>query len=122
MHSSPPRHGSSIVKTVLNDEALTKQYRQECAHMAARIRDMRSKLVETLKEVGSQHDWSHIEQQIGMFAFTGMSMEQCEQLTSEYSIYLTMNGRISIAGLNDSNSEYVAKAIHAVTDGKSITG
>ena len=57
-----------------------------------------------------------------MFAFTGLSKEMCEELTSEYSIFLTMNGRISVAGLNDSNVKYVAEAIHVVTDGKSITG
>jgi len=31
-----------------------------------------------------------------------------------------MNGRISMAGLNDGNVEYVAKAIHAVTDGETL--
>lgn len=121
MYSSPPRHGSSIVKTVLSDEKLTAQYYKECASMADRILDMRSKLVAKLKEVGSSHDWSHVTEQIGMFAFTGMSPEMCDRLTNEYSIYLTRDGRISIAGLNDSNLDYVAEAIHAVTDGKSIT-
>lgn len=121
MYSSPPKHGSSIVRTVLSDPVLTKQYYEECASMADRIQTMRSRLVESLKEVGSTHDWSHVVEQIGMFAFTGMSAEMCDQLTNEYAIYLTRDGRISIAGLNDGNLEYVAKAIHAVTDGKSIT-
>ena len=52
---------------------------------------------------------------------TGMSSDMCDELTSKYSIFLTRDGRISLAGLNDGNIEYVAKAIHAVTDGKSIT-
>jgi aspartate aminotransferase len=89
--------------------------------MAARIQKMRTTLVEQLEEAGSTHDWSHVKQQIGMFAYTGMSTEMCDQLTAEYAIYLTRDGRISIAGLNDSNIQYVAKAIHSVTDGKSIT-
>mmetsp|Transcript_16353 Transcript_16353/g.21403 ORF Transcript_16353/g.21403 Transcript_16353/m.21403 type:complete len:436 (-) Transcript_16353:208-1515(-) len=122
MYSSPPKHGSSIVKTVLNDADLTAQYYQECSYMASRIQDMRTKLVSAFEEVGSTHDWSHVSNQIGMFAFTGMSSEMCDILTDEYSIYLTKDGRISIAGLNDDNLMYVAKAIHAVTDGKSITG
>ena len=120
MYSSPPRHGSSIVKTILADDELTSQYRDECAQMADRIQDMRMKLVKKLQEVGSKHDWSHIERQIGMFAFTDMDKSMCEQLTNDYAIYLTMDGRISLAGLNDDNLEYVAKAIHAVTD-KPIT-
>lgn len=121
MYSSPPKHGSSIVRTVLSDAKLTKQYYEECASMAGRIQEMRTRLVEALQAAGSTHDWSHVTQQIGMFAFTGMSSEMCDQLTNEYAIFLTRDGRISIAGLNDGNLEYVAKAIHAVTDGKSIT-
>ena len=121
MYSSPPKHGSSIVRTVLSDETLTKQYYEECESMADRILSMRTRLVDALKEAGSTHDWSHVTEQIGMFAFTGMSAEMCDELTSKYAIFLTRDGRISIAGLNDSNLEYVAKAIHAVTDGKSIT-
>ncbi|KAL7538063.1 hypothetical protein ACHAXR_008275 [Thalassiosira sp. AJA248-18] len=121
MYSSPPIHGSSIVKTVLTDEELTTEYYGNCKEMATRIRAMREKLVEVLKEVGSTHDWSHVTEQIGMFAFTGMSSEMCDELTSKSSIFLTKDGRISLAGLNDGNIEYVAKAVHAVTDGKSIT-
>lgn len=121
MYSNPPKHGSSIVKTILSDEGLTAQYYDECKSMADRILEMRTKLVATLKEVGSTHDWAHVTNQIGMFAYTGMTEEMCDQLTDEYAIYLTRDGRISVAGLNDGNVEYVAKAIHAVTDGKSIT-
>ncbi|CAJ1956429.1 unnamed protein product [Cylindrotheca closterium] len=121
LYSSPPRHGSSIVKTVLMDPALKEQYYEECAGMALRIQKMRVKLVQALQKAGSQHDWSHITGQIGMFAFTGMNEAMCQQLTDEFSIYLTMNGRISMAGLNQKNLEYVAASIHVVTDGKSIS-
>ena len=58
MHSSPPRHGSSIVKTILNNEELTKQYRQECDSMARRIQEMRVKLVEALEAAGSNRIFS----------------------------------------------------------------
>lgn len=115
MYSSPPRHGSSIVKTILNDATLTKQYRDECAQMARRIQDMRVRLVVALQAAGSTHDWSHITSQIGMFAFTGLNVAQCRRLTDDFAIFLTTNGRISMAGLNPGNLEYVAMAIHAVS-------
>jgi aspartate aminotransferase, mitochondrial len=121
LYSSPPRHGSSIIKTILMDPALKEEYYQECAGMAIRIKKMRKKLVEALQETGSTHDWSHITEQIGMFAFTGMNEAMCKRLTDEFFIFLTTNGRISMAGLNDNNLYYVANAIHIVTDGKSIT-
>ena len=37
MYSSPPRHGSDIVKTILGDPQLTAQYHEECRSMAERI-------------------------------------------------------------------------------------
>jgi aspartate/tyrosine/aromatic aminotransferase len=56
MYSSPPKHGSSIVRTILSDPILTKQYIEECATMADRINTMRRRLVEALKNAGSIHD------------------------------------------------------------------
>lgn len=75
-YSSPPRHGSSIVKTVLKDPDLARQWRSECAHMAERIKKMREALVKALKEAGSTREWSHILKQIGMFAFTNLNAPQ----------------------------------------------
>lgn len=77
MYSSPPVHGSSIVRTVLTNEELTKQYYEECAFMANRIGSMRKLLVDELKNAGSTHDWSHITSQIGMFAYTGKFYYSC---------------------------------------------
>jgi aspartate aminotransferase len=120
MYSSPPIHGALIVKEVLSDAALSKQYYAECAAMAERIGGMRLRLREEIEAAGSKHDWSHVTSQIGMFAFTGMTAAMCDELTAEHAIYLTKDGRISIAGLNAGNVATVARAIHAVTDGKAI--
>ena len=49
-----------------------------------------------------------------------MTAAMCDELTDTHNIFLTKDGRISIAGLNPGNIEYVAKAIHSVTDGKQI--
>ena len=55
-----------------------------------------------------------------MFAFTGLNEEQVQELREKYAIYMTKDGRISIAGLNTKNLDYVAEAFHAVTHGKSF--
>ena len=68
-----------------------------------------------LEACGSKLDWSHVTDQIGMFAFTGMTPEMVDELTEKYHIYLTRDGRISIAGVTPNNSKYVAAAIHSVT-------
>ena len=113
--SNPPLYGARIVQSVLGDPKLKAQWNEECAGMAHRIIAMRQALVENLKKAGSTRDWSHITSQIGMFAYTGLTKAQVERCIKEYHIYLTMNGRISIAGLNTHNVEYVAKAFHEVT-------
>ena len=53
-----------------------------------------------------------------MFAYTGLNTEQVTELREKHAIYMTADGRISIAGLNTGNLDYVAKAFHEVTHGK----
>ena len=120
MYSSPPIHGALIVNEVLSDAPLRKQYYEECAAMAERIGGMRKLLRSEIEAAGSTHDWRHVTDQIGMFAYTGMTAEMCDRLTEEYNIYLTRDGRISVAGVNSANVAYIAKAVHEVTDGKAI--
>jgi len=115
MYSNPPIYGARVIGTILNDAKLTSQWRTEVKAMADRIITMREKLVSHLKGFGSKKDWSHITNQIGMFCYTGLKPEQVDKLTNEHHIYLTRNGRISVAGLSSRNVEYVAKAIHEVT-------
>lgn len=43
------------------------------------------------------------------------SCYQVERLINEFSIYMTKDGRISVAGVTSANVEYLAHAIHAVT-------
>ncbi len=115
MYSNPPLHGARVVEEVLNDASLRKKWEGECAAMSKRIIDMRALLRDSLAEKGSSKDWSHITNQIGMFAFTGLSEEQVLKIRKEYSIYFTEDGRISIAGINSGNIDHIATAIHDVS-------
>ncbi|CAL8069109.1 unnamed protein product [Calicophoron daubneyi] len=115
LYSNPPIHGARIVKEVLSDPSLHKMWLGDVKSMADRIILMRKKLCEELVKEGSQRDWSHITKQIGMFCFTGLTPEQVDRLTKEYSIYLTRDGRISIAGVTSKNVKYLANAMHVVT-------
>jgi aspartate aminotransferase len=42
-------------------------------------------------------------------------MMQVARLTKDFSIYLTKDGRISVAGVSSGNVAYLAHAIHEVT-------
>jgi len=50
-----------------------------------------------------------------MFAFLGISPEQVDRLKSEFHVYLTRDGRISMAGLTPDNVKHRAKGLHEVT-------
>jgi len=115
MYSNPPIHGARIVAAVLGDEGLEAEWRAECKTMADRIITMREALQTGVAQAGSTHDWGHITSQIGMFCYTGMSEAQVGRLRDEFHIYMTKDGRISMAGINEANVGYVAAAMHEVT-------
>jgi aspartate aminotransferase, mitochondrial len=115
MYSNPPIHGARIVATILNDPVLNKQWYAECKSMADRIIVMRDTLKASLAKEGSTRNWSHITSQIGMFCFSGMTPEQVDRLRTEFHIYMTKNGRISMAGVTSKNVGYLAHAMHQVT-------
>ena len=115
MYSNPPVYGARLVSTILGDSGLKAQWEKDVKVMADRIIQCRASLVKALKDVGSTRDWSHITNQIGMFAFSGLTGEQVDKLKNEYHIYMTRDGRMSISGLNEKNIPIVAKAIHEVT-------
>ena len=54
----------------LNNKIKNAIFKQEVKTMADRIASMRIALVQGLKDAGSQRNWRHVTDQIGMFAFT----------------------------------------------------
>ena len=116
-YSNPPATGARLVHTVLGDATLRAQWTDECRAMADRIIGARSTLREELEKGGGSREWSHVTSQIGMFAFTGLTAEQCAEMISKHHIYLTSDGRVSMAGVTRSNAGYIAEAMCAVTAG-----
>lgn len=114
MYSNPPRHGAQLVSTILGDKQLTTDFIDQCADMASRINDMRIQLRTALEE-GGDRNWEHITKQIGMFAYSGLSSEEVVQLREKHSIYCTLDGRISMAGVTTKNVNYISDAIKEVT-------
>lgn len=115
LYSNPPINGARIVSEILGDATLRSQWLQEVKGMADRIISVRQTLRDNLKKEGSTRNWEHITNQIGMFCFTGMTAPQVEKITKDFSVYLTKDGRISMAGVTSKNVDYLANAIHAVT-------
>lgn len=114
LYSVPPAHGAALVALVLDDAALRQEWAAELTVMRDRINGLRNLLVEKLQQAGVQRDFGFIRDEKGMFSFLGLSVEQVQRLVKEYSIYLVNSSRINVAGINQSNLDYLVKSIQAV--------
>merc|ERR1712010_60384 len=111
MYSSPPKHGAEIVMQILGSEDNFQAWQTELTGMANRVLEVRDLLRKGLEQKGTPGTWNHITDQIGMFSYTGLSTAQVERMVNEFHIYMTKDGRISVAGLNPGNVNYVAQCI-----------
>lgn len=115
MYSNPPVNGARIVQTILEDPVLKPQWYAECKSMADRIIEMRTLLKTNLEKAGSSRNWDHVVNQIGMFCYSGLTEQQVESMRVDKHVYMTKDGRISMAGVTSNNVEYLANAMHSVT-------
>ncbi|GAA5858425.1 hypothetical protein JCM8547_007305 [Rhodosporidiobolus lusitaniae] len=120
--SNPPTFGARIVSLILNDPQLYSEWREDIKTMAHRIIAMREQLhkllVEELKTPApGPNGWEHVVNQIGMFTFTGLNPTQCKAMVERGHVYMTGNGRISMAGLNEHNVHWVAECIDKAVRG-----
>ena len=96
-----------------------ESWKRDVETMSGRIIEMREVLYNKLtNELKTPGDWKHITRQIGMFSFTGLKPDQCKKLIDSSHIYLTQNGRISMAGINEGNVDYVASQIDKAVRGQ----
>jgi aspartate aminotransferase len=104
--------------------------------MADRIISMRDSLYNSLtNRLQTPGEWGHIKSQIGMFryysdphrlhelklnylSFTGLNQDQAKSLAQKAHVYMTLDGRISMAGLNGQNIDYFAESVDAAVRGK----
>lgn len=99
---------------VLSNEDMKAEWLENLKSVTNRITAMRELLKAKLTEVGaksSSGNWDHITNQIGMFSFTGLTKAQSEAMVEKYSIYMTANGRISVAGITEKNVDYIAESM-----------
>ena len=113
-YSMPPSHGGAIVGEILADAALRQDWETELAGMRDRINQLRVLLVDKLSAQNVDRDFSFIAKQHGMFSFLGLSVAQVDQLREQFSIYMVGSSRVNIAGISQSNIDYLAQSIAAV--------
>ena len=99
------------MSTVLGCDELFAQWDGEVAAMRNRINGLRKLFVDTMVAKNSPVDFSFIQQQRGMFSYSGLNPMQVDQLKNDHSIYIVGSGRINVAGLNSGNIEQLCEAI-----------
>lgn len=112
-YSNPPAHGGAVVTTIVNDPALRAEWVKEVAEIRDRILEMRTLFVDTLKTKGVAQDFSFINEQLGMFSFSGLNKDQVEKLKSVHGVYVVGSGRINVAGMTKANMGRLCDAIAA---------
>jgi len=115
-YSSPSTHGGALVAGVLNSVELRAMWEAELTEMRERIHAMRAGMVEKLAANGSPQ-FGFIQQQAGMFSYSGLSKAQVDKLREEYAIYAIGTGRICVAALNRNNLDTGGSAVAAVSKG-----
>ena len=113
-YSNPPTHGGQAVTMVLTNTELRTLWEQELGQMRDRIKLMRRQLVDKIRAIRADFDFSFVIRQRGMFSYSGLTKEQVHRLRDEFSIYAIDSGRICVAALNSRNIDYAAKSIASV--------
>ncbi|UKE69552.1 aspartate/tyrosine/aromatic aminotransferase [Xanthomonas cerealis pv. cerealis] len=116
IYSSPSTHGAALVAGVLNSPELRAMWEQELAEMRERIHALRAGMVQKLAALGAP-EFGFIQQQAGMFSYSGLSKPQVDRLREEFGIYAVGTGRICVAALSQANLDYVTQAVATVHKG-----
>jgi len=116
-YSNPPKHGAAVASMILNDATLLAEWKVELKQMVDRIASVRKQLRAELEKIGAPGNWEFMTKQIGMFTYTHLTPPMCERLAKDYHVYITSNGRISLAGLKHVQLPYIAKAMKLVLAG-----
>lgn len=115
-YSSPSTHGAALVAGVLGSAELRARWEAELGQMRERIHALRAGLVQKLADAGAP-EFAFIQDQAGMFSYSGLSRAQVDRLRDEFGIYAVGTGRICVAALSLQNLDYVAQAVAAVSRG-----
>ena len=114
LYSVPPDHGAAAVAIILNDESLRSNWLIELAEMRERLKRMRSLLSEALRDHAPEHDFSHLVRARGMFCFLGVTPAEVSRLKTDFGVYMVDSSRINVAGITESNVDYLASSIAKV--------
>ena len=111
MYSMPPDHGAAVAARVLGDANLFQQWRQEVATMVGRMKSLRALLASRLAARRPHDDFGWLTRHRGMFSLLGLGDAAIATLRDVHHVYVPPDGRMNVAGISESNVDYVADAV-----------
>lgn len=112
--SFAPAFGARVATIIQENSELRELWAKDVSDVTERLKGVRQKVLDKFTELGTPGSWEHVVNLNGLFWFTGLSPAQTQKLREEHHIYGTLNGRVNVAGLNDSNIDAYCAAVDAV--------
>ncbi len=113
-YSFPPDHGARLVTMILQDAALTADWKAELEEVRQNMLTLRQSLADELRRATNSDRYDFIARHRGMFSRLGLTESQVMALRNRHGIYMVGDSRINIAGLNARTVAILAAAIAAV--------
>lgn len=113
-YSFPPDHGARLVTMILEDAALTTQWKTELEEVRQNMLSLRQHLADELRRATNSDRFDFVARHRGMFSRLGLTEAQVTQLREEAGVYMVGDSRINIAGLNAQTVPVLAAAIAKV--------
>jgi len=114
MYGIPPIHGGRIVEKILRNPQYKAEWKQDLQMISDRLKQTRALLFAEIKALNIPGNWSHITKQTGLYWYTGLTMEQNETLAQKHKIPFIKQGRMNISYVNQTNVNFIARAIKDV--------
>ena len=108
---TPPAHGASLVRRILQDHHLRRLWQQELEAIRLRLIAIRQQLTKALSEAVPQRPWDFLLEGSGMFAIFPLSSQEIQALQNHHAIYIVGNGRVNLSGINEANLPALVSAI-----------
>ena len=113
--SQTPDHGAEVVRIILEDPELRAEWEAELKEMRERMKRLRTKLADAIRERSNSADFDFIAEHSGMFSLLGLPEDTVARLKTEDAVYMINDSRINVAGIpEDRVGELADKLLAAV--------
>jgi len=113
--SQTPDHGAEIVRVILEDKELRAEWEAELTEMRERMKRLRVKLADAIRQRSNSKDFDFIAEHTGMFSLLGLPEDVVTKLKLDDGVYMINDSRINVAGIpEDRIGELADKMLEAI--------